>query len=329
VDYELANLSRHVFPSQPTLGMQAAMAFWNNGYAPENLRWFFSSLLKSYIRQIMASASDVCHLSGRSESVALAMSRDRGVVQFLTKQTQARADPTIQTFKVVEVDIQFKLVREMGVMTWCMDAVFPHGIIWQSVGPRQVIGISPSRSHVYHGKWPERDDYALPMHMQQLLVGSGGSLLPPAWALVNKDGATYCVSSWHPAIKVGIFKLTSSEAQCEAHTSRFNVPRSLSFLGPAITSLMYRGDSWFLLRVDAVDAFAMVVLGPDFQLKAYTPPFTLEDDMVREGNGEERALGFYIVMSRDRKEKVVFAYTSRGDVVIKLLPVETLLTLMT
>jgi glycosyltransferase involved in cell wall biosynthesis len=33
VDYELASLTRHIFPSQPTLGMQAAMEFWNNGYA--------------------------------------------------------------------------------------------------------------------------------------------------------------------------------------------------------------------------------------------------------------------------------------------------------
>jgi hypothetical protein len=57
VDYELASLSHHIFPSQPTLGMQAAMAFWNNGYAPDCLRWSFSSSMKSYVRPIMASAN--------------------------------------------------------------------------------------------------------------------------------------------------------------------------------------------------------------------------------------------------------------------------------
>ena len=81
---------------------------------------------------------------------------------------------------------------------------------------------------------------------------------------------------------------------------------------------------WFLLRVDALDAFAMVILGPDFQLKAYTPPFTLK----KEDEREKTALSFDIVMSGDGKENVVFAYTSLGHLGFEQLSVETMLTLM-
>lgn len=324
VDYELASLRRHIFPSEPTLGMQAAVAFWNNGYAPDSLRCSFSSIVKSYVRPIGASTSDAYRFTGGAESVPLAMFKSSGVVQLATPHSPARAESIMQTFKIVEVDIQSKLVRELGVVNWPMDAFFEHGIMWQSVRPRQFIGVSPSGSQLYHGEWPGRNDYSIPMHMRQLLVGTGESLLPPAWALVNKRETTYCVSSWYPAIEVGILKLSSSAAQCEAHASHVNTPRSLSFFGPAISSLIYKGDAWFLLRVDAVDAFAMVTLGPDFQLKAFTPPFAL-------GKGDERentALSFDIVMSGDGKENVVFAYTSRGGLGFEQLPVETMLTLM-
>jgi hypothetical protein len=281
VDYELASLSRHIFPSQPTLGMQAAMAFWNNGYAPDWLRWSFSSFMKSYVRPIMASASDIYRYTGDGESVPLAIFRNSGIVKLLTAQTQAGADSSVQTFKIVEVDIHAKHVREMGVINWRMDALSEHGapaIMWQFMEPRNIFGVSPSGSQVYHGDWPEPDDYAIPMHMHQIPVEAGELLKPP--------------------------------------------------FGTAIGSLLYRGDLWFLLRVDALDAFGVVVLGPDFYLKAYTPPFTLGEDVVEESNEKETPLGFSIVMSGDGKENVVFAYTSHGDVVIKQLPLETMLTLM-
>jgi hypothetical protein len=209
-----------------------------------------------------------------------------------------------------------------------MDAFFEHSIVWQSVGPRQFIGVSPSGSQLYHGEWPEHNDYSIPMHIRQLLVGTGEVLLPPAWAFVDKEGTTYCISNWYPAIEVGILKLSPSAAQCEAHASHVNTPRSLSFFGPAINFLIYKGDAWFLLRADAINAFAVAVLGPDFQLKAYTPPFTMEEEMGKESNEKETAFGFSIVMSADGKENVVFAYTSHDEVVIKQRPVETMLTLM-
>ena len=79
-----------------------------------------------------------------------------------------------------------------------------------------------------------------------------------------------------------------------------------------------------LLRVDALDALAMVILGPDFQLKAYTPPFTLR----KEGGRKKTALSFDIVMSGNGKENVVFAYASGGDLGFEQIPVETMLTLM-
>lgn len=310
------------------MGMQAAVAFWNNGYAPDNLRRSFSSLMRSYVRPIMASASDVYRFTGGGESVPIAVIQDNGVMRFFTRQTQAGANSTMQHFKVVELDIQSKLVRDVGVVIWRMDVSSEHIIKWQFVGPRQIFGVSNSESEVYYGEWPEHDDYSIPVHVQQVSVETGEKRLPPAWALVNKEETTYCVSSWYPAIEIGIFKLSSSTAQCEAHASHFNTPRSLSFFGPAISSLIYRGDLWFLLRVEAVDALAVVVLGPDYQLKAYTPPFTLELEMAREGGGVETALDFDVIVSGDGNENVVFAYTSRDDVVIKQLPMETMLTLM-
>jgi hypothetical protein len=310
------------------MGMQAAVAFWNNGYAPDTLRLSFSSIIKSYIRPIGASTSDVYRFNGEGESVSLAIFRSGGIMELLTMQTQSGADSTLIPFKLTKVDIQSKLVREVSIVSWHMDALFEHGITWQFVGPRQLIGNSPCGSQIYHAEWPEGDGHVHPMHTYQLPVGTGEFLLPPAWALVNKEETTYCVSSWYPAIEIGIFKLSSSTAECEAHASHFKAPHSFSFLGPAISSLIYRGDSWFLLRVDAIDAFAVVVLGPDFQLKAYMPPFTMEKEMVKDNNEKETALSFSIVMSADGKENVVFAYTSRGDVVIKLLPMETMLTMM-
>lgn len=278
--------------------------------------------MKAYIRPIGISASDVYRFTVGGESVPIAVFRNSVVVQLFRKQIEAGADPTMHTFKLVEVDIQSKLVRDLGVINWRMDATFEHGITWQSVGPRQFIGVSPSGSQIYHGEQPERDEYALPMRIYQSPIRAGELLLPPAWSLVYKEGTAYCVSSWYPAIKVGIFRLASSGAQCETHTSHSNVPRSLSFLGPTINSLIYRGDSWFLVRVEAVDALAVVVLGPDFQLKAYTPPFTVEME------SEETALGFDIIVSGEGNEIVVFAYISRGDVVIMQLPLESMLTFM-
>jgi hypothetical protein len=309
--------------------MQAAMEFWNNGYAPDWLRWSFSSLMKSYVRPITPSASDVYRFTGDGESVPLAIFRNSGIVKLLTAQTQAGADSSVETFKIVEVDIHAKHVREMGVINWRMDALSEHGapaIMWQFMEPRNIFGVSSSGSQVFHGDWPEPDDYAIRMHMHQIPVGE--LLKPQVRALVNKERTIYCVSSWYPAIEVGILNLASSDAQCEAHASHFNAPRSFSFFGTAIGSLIYRGDSWFLLRVDALDAFGVVVLGPDFYLKAYTPPFTLGEDVMGESNEKETPLGFSIVMSGDGKENVVFVYTSHGDVVIKQLPLETMLTLM-
>ena len=328
VTYELASLSRHIFPSQPKLGMQAALAFWNNGYAPDDLRWSFSFIMKSYVRPIMNSASDVYRYTAGGGSVPLAIFQDNGVVQLITPHTEEGADSAMQTSKVTELDIQSKRVREVNIVNWRMDALFEHGVTWQLVGPRQLIGVSSSESHVYHGERPGHNEDALPFQMRQLAVGAGDRLLPPAWAMVNKQGITYCISNWYPSIEVGLLNLSPAEVQCEAYVSHSNVPRSLSFYGPAISSLIYRGDSWFLLRVDAVEAFAVVVLGPDFQIKAYTPPFTFEKEVLREGSGEETALGFDIVMSGDGQENVIFAYTLRGDVVIKQLPVEFMLTWM-
>ena len=328
VEYERASLNRHIFPSQPTLGMQGAMAFWNNGYASDSLRWSFSSIMKSYVRPIIASASDVYRFTGEDESVSLAIFRSSGIVELLTMQTQSGADVTVTPFKITEVDIQSKLVREAGAVSWRMDAFSEHGIAWLFVEPRSLIGVSPSGSYLYHGEWPEGDDYTIPIHMRQLAVGAGEILLPPAWSLVHREGTTYCVSSWYPAIEVGVLKLSYSEARCEPHASHFHNPRSFSFLGPAISSVIYRGDSWFLLRVEALEAFAVVVLGPEFQLKAYTSPFTVAEDMVGESNEKESPLGFSIVISGDGKENVVFACISRGGIVIKQLPVETMQTLM-
>jgi hypothetical protein len=323
VEYELASLRRHIFPLEPTLGMQAAVAFWNNGYAPDSLRWSFSSNMKSYVRSIGASASDIYRFTEGAKSAPLTLFNGSGVLQLATPHSPAGAKSIMQTFKLVEMDIQSQLVRDLGVVKWSKDAFFEHGIIWQSVGPRQFIGVSPS-AQVYHGKWPGLNDYSIPMHMQQLLVGSGDSLLPPAWGLVNKEGTTYCISSWYPFIEVGILKLSPSAAQCKAHASHVNTPRSFSFFGSAISSLIYNGEAWFLLRVDALDAFAMVILGPYFQLKAYTSPFTLG----KEDEREETALSFDIVMSGDGKENVVFVYRSPGHLGFEQLSVETMLRLV-
>ena len=73
------------------------------------------------------------------------------------------------------------------------------------------------------------------------------------------------------------------------------------------------------------------LLGPDFKLKAYTPPFTMEADLAA-GTGalkmDERFLAFEMATSNSGKEHVEFVYTSGGDVVISQVPVEEMLTWM-
>jgi hypothetical protein len=130
---ELASLRRHIFLAEPAMGMQAAVTFWNNGYAPDSLRWSFSSIMKSYVRPIGVSVSDVYRFTGEAESVPLALFKSRGVVHLVTPQSPARAESIMQPFTIVEMDIQSQLVRDLGVVKWSKDAFFEHvscGSLW-------------------------------------------------------------------------------------------------------------------------------------------------------------------------------------------------------
>ena len=335
VDYELAMLSRHVFPSQPLVGMRTALAFWNNAHAPEDLRESFAPLMKAHVRPNVASGSyEMYRYRTEGTEMPLAMFPVKGHVHLLLPKATEGAD-CLMNFEFFDVDLQNKSASEQGFLTWRMDPLPKHvlgNIAWQFVGSKFVFGFPVSGSHVYYGEWNEHSGGDPMIHLGLLSVNGRVTRQERPLNLVEKAGTVYCITKWYPVIEVGTLKISSSrEAICETYTSHFDVPRTFSFLSAATRGLAYREDFWFLLRVDVLNAFVMVVLCPDFSLKAFTPPFTIEADLTMEANGlkvNEKALGFQILTRDDGQDHVVFVYTSGDYVVINQISVEEVLAWM-
>jgi len=110
------------------------------------------------------------------------------------------------------------------------------------------------------------------------------------------------------------------------------VPRAFSFFSATTNGVAYRGDIWFFLRVDPLEAFAVVVLRPDFTLKAFTSPFAIKADRMTELSGnkvEGGPVSFDIVSGDDGQDHMVHACTSGKDLVISRIRMEEVLAWMT
>ena len=325
VDYEIATLCRHIFPSQHLAGMQAALTFWNNVHAPQDLRESFASLMKAYVRPVTPSGPDeTYHYESLGQKMALTMSASKGHVHTLLPKVKEG----VVELGLLHVDARQNSADYQEIVTLHLDTLLPdHGItdiIWQVVEPRHVIGLSALKSHVYYGKWSEDSDTQVPLRL--LAISGRVAQQITAWKLVAKSGVMYCVTSWYPTIEVGILRTSSSDIVWEARTSVSQIPRTFSFFSTTIHGIFYREDFWFLVQVDALDAFAMVVLGPDFILKAFTPPYTMNGSEAKE-----TPLGFDIVTRDDGQDQVVYAFASKinDKVIVKPVLVDEMLTWMT
>jgi len=331
LDYELAILYHYVFPSQHVEGMRIALTFWDNLNAPQDLRESFASLMKAYVRPIVASASDEKYrfrTVGTETPLAMFSSRNRVHVLF------PEANEGGVELAVLDVDIRTNSAGDQGIVPLRLEILPPDhamsNIIWQFKGPNCIIGFSASGSHVYHGEWSTKSDAQV--HLQSLLIDWQATQQVPPWSLVEQSGVVYCISRWYPTIEVGLCRISSLSAVCQTHTSYSQVPRAFSFFSATTNGVAYRGDIWFLLRVAPLDAFVMVVLRSDFTLKAFTPPFTMEADSMTELNGhkvEEGPFSFDIVTGDDSQDHVVHAYTSGTDVTFSRIRMEEVLAWMT
>jgi glycosyltransferase involved in cell wall biosynthesis len=324
VDYERAILYRHVFPSQHMEGMRIALTFWNNAYAPQDLRESFASLMKAYVRPIAASASDEKYrfrTAGTETPLAIFSSKNR-VHVLLPEAKEGSVE-----LAVLDVDIRANSTGDQGIVPLRLE-ILPSdhamsNIVWLFKGPNCVIGFSASGSHVYQGEWSTESDAHV--HLQSLVTDWQATQQAPLSNSVGNSGVVYCISRWYPTIEVGWCKISLSSAVCETYTSQSQVPRAFSFFSATANGVAYRGDIWFLLRVGALNAFVMVVLRPDFTLKAFTPPFSMETDKKAELGGmevEEGPFSFDIVTANDGQDHMVHAYTSGNDVVISRIKME-------
>jgi hypothetical protein len=329
VDYELAVLYRHVFPSQHSEGMRIALTFWNNVYAPQDLRESFASLMKAYVRPIIASASDEKYrYQTEGAEWPLAMFSGKNHVHLLLPRANGGVE-----LSVLDVDTRTNSVSDHSIVLLHLETVpSKHAmsdIIWQFEGPNCVIGFLASESYVYHWEWSAESDAQV--YLRSLLIDWQATQQAPPWSVVKQSGVVYCISKWYPTIEVGECEISSSSAACITHTSHSQVPRAFSFFSATTNGVAYRGDIWFLLRVDPLDAFVMVVLRPDFTLKAFTPPFTREADEMTEldeNKGKEGPFSYDIVTGDDGQDHVVYAYTSGMDVVISRIQMEEVLAWM-
>jgi glycosyltransferase involved in cell wall biosynthesis len=325
VDYERAILHSHVFPSQHLEGMRAALTFWNNFYAPQDLRESFASLMKAYVRPIVALTSEEKYryrTAGTEMPLAIFPSKNH-VHLLLPKAKEGGVDHA-----VLEVDTRANSAGDKGIVPLRLETLPSDiaNIVWQFKWPNCVIGFSASGSHVYHGEWSTESNAQV--HLQSLFIDWQATQLAPPWRLVEQSGVVYCISRWYPTIEVDLCKISSLSAMCETHTSYSQVPRAFSFFSAATNGVAYRGDVWFLSRVDPLEAFVVVVLRSDFTLKAFTPPFTMEAANMTDLSGHKELFSFDIVMGDDGQDHVVHAYTSGTDVVISRIKVEEILALM-
>jgi glycosyltransferase involved in cell wall biosynthesis len=326
VDYEIATLCRHILPSQYLAGMRAALTFWDNVHAPQDLRESFASLMKPYVRSMTLSGpEETYHYESLGREMALTMSAGEGHMNVLLP----KIEEGIVELGILHLDARQSSAKHQESGTLHIDTRLPDydipDIIWQFVEPRHVFGHSALKSHVYHGKWSEDSDNQVPLRR---LTTSGQ--VSQSWNLVARRGVVYCITKWYPTIEVGILRTSSSDAVCEAHASVSQIPRTFSFFSTTIHGITYREDFWFLVQVDALDAFAMVVLSPDFKLKAYTPPFTMELPSQNGNEAEKTPLGFDIVTRENDQEHVMYAFASRisNNVIIKPVLVDEMLTWM-
>jgi hypothetical protein len=310
--------------------MRTALTFWNNVYAPQDLRESFASLMKAYVRPIVASTSDEkCYYRTAGTEVPLALFSSKNNVHLLLPKTKEGG----VGLAVLNVDTRTNSVSDHGIEPWHLETLpsdhVMSNIVWQFKGPNCVIGFPASELYVYRGEWSTESDAQ--MHLQSLSIDWQATQQAPSWGLVGQSGVVYRISRWYPTIQVGLCEISSSSAACETHTSKSQVPRAFSFFSATTNGVAYRGDIWFLLRVDALNGFAMVVLGSDFTLKAFTPPFTVEADKMTELDGkkvEEGPFSFDIVTGDDGQNHVVHVYTSGNEVVISRIKMEEVLAWM-
>ena len=330
VDYELAVLHRHAFPSQHLEGIRTALIFWNNIYAPQDLRESFASLMKAYVRPIAASASDerYRHRTAGAEMPLAMFTSENYVSLLLPKIQEAGVD-----LAFLDVDTRANSSSDQGIVPLRLE-ILPSdhamsNIVWQFKGPNEVIGFSAPGSHIYLGKWSTESEAQ--GHLQPLLINWQATQQTPPWSLVEQSEDVYRISRWYPTIEVGLCKFPSISAVCETHTTRSQVPRVFSFFNATTLGVAYRGDIWFLLRVGSLEAFGMVVLRPDFTLKAFTPPFLMEVDRMTELGGnkvEEGPFSFDIITGDDGQDHMVYAYMSGTDVITRRIRIEEVLVWM-
>lgn len=332
LDHELATLCRQVFPTQLMQGIRASLAFWNNVHAPEYLRHSFAAVMKAYVGPMIDETSTPSHEVFRAScGTATPLARfvpNTGQVQLLVHKEVGEMDAHVE-FQVLDVGVPNKGGHDTGApWTWQVESPPAHAsthIAWQFVGPHGVIGFPNAEPHVlYHGEWNEHDASSRKaVHMRRVSVSDQVPQQRPVWSLVDKAGTVHCVSKWYPAIEVGIFDASSSEASCRVHTSHPHVPRAFSFFGASAHGLVYRDDVWFVLRVETLSAFVLVILGPDFGVKAFTAPFIMEDS-----NGVKKDttfIGFKIATGEDGQDHLVYVYTSGKDAIVKQVLVDDVL----
>jgi hypothetical protein len=116
---------------------------------------------------------------------------------------------------------------------------------------------SASGCHRHHGRPP----------------GGQATQQAPPWSLVEKSGVLYYISRWYPMIEVGLCNITSLSTVGETHTSHSQrCPVHSHSSVPRTKTVLPIEENFGLLY--GVMHFVVVVLRPQFALKAFTPQFT-------------------------------------------------------
>jgi tetratricopeptide (TPR) repeat protein len=345
IEYERASLCRHLFPADLDFCLRIAMAFLNNPSAPEDLRQYFLPDLAWYLRPLLSAGTAVDLLPDSATGIPFfAQAKKSDLELALVKDNEQGGQSILRTaLGVLNSKDDPPTLAGTPAQRLSVASTQYDGAQLTPLGPADGFVGGPSRTgdHVFMGEWPGPHDGAQLDLKRYTVMGGDAS----TWALFSKPGAesAFCVSSWYPTLEVGALRFdeASSSVRYESVKSTNAVPRVFSRFHKTSHGVAYRGDIWFLTQWRHAERsggsgdhiYSLVMIGPNFEVRSYTLPFTL-DGTTKGGDQasgrKEMDPDLVIIRNEGREHLVVaFSYEEAASVskgaAVKMLPIAEVL----